>query len=116
MQNHDWLIALVLIGLLGVTACAGSAYASPKPATVATTNPEPDLGRSVQAAIRSAWDFGGAVGETVTQFGKTAPSCLGFLTCLVLPLAWLGAWTLSNLPRILGLMTMRDNLRSFFRD
>lgn len=116
MQNGNWLTGLTLIALCGSTACAGSAYASDQPNQTRATNPGRDFVSSVQTAIQSTWDFGGAVGEIVTQFGRTAPNCLGFLTCLFLPLAWLGAWTLSNLPRILGLMTLRDNLRSFFRD
>jgi hypothetical protein len=116
MQNKNWLIGLTLIALCGSTACAGSAYASNQPNQMSTTNPERGFVKSVQTAVQSTWDFGGAVGESITQFGQTAPNCLGFLTCLVLPLAWLGAWTLSNLPRILGLMTFRNNLRSFFRD
>jgi len=116
MRENDWLISFALLGLLVMTACAGPAYAGPNPDQVSTKSTDPDWGRSVQLAIRSTWDFGGAVGEIVAQFGRAAHHCLGFLTCLVLPLAWLGAWTLTNLPRILGLMTMRDNLRSFFRD
>lgn len=101
------LIVLMLLGLFGATVYAGGEGSG------ATT---PNLLTSIGIAIVSVWEFEGAVGKIVTQIGQAAPNILGFLTCLVLPLAWLGAWTLTNLPRILGLMTLRDNVRSFFRD
>ncbi len=100
-------IVLLLLGLAGATVYASGE--DPNPTT-------PDVMRNIGTAIVSVWEFEGAVGNIVTQLGQAAPNILGLLTCLVLPLAWLGAWTLTNLPRILGLMTLRDNLRSFFRD
>jgi hypothetical protein len=102
-----WFTALMLLGLLGATVYAGGESSS------ATA---PDIIRSVGIAIVSVWEFEGAVGKIVTQAGETVPNVVGFLTCLVLPLAWLGTWTLTNLPRILGLMALRDNVRSFFHD
>jgi hypothetical protein len=102
-----WFSALMLLGLFGATVYAGGEGSG-------TT--APDLIISIGVAISSVWEFEGAVGKIVTQIGQAAPNILGCLTCLVLPLAWLGAWTLTNLPRILGLMTLRDNVRSFFRD
>lgn len=102
-----WFVGLILIGLAGTTIYAGGEGSS-------TTTP--NLITSIRIAIASVWEFEGAVGKIVAQIGQAAPNILGFLTCLVLPLAWLGTWTLTNLPRILGLMTLRDNVRSFFRD
>lgn len=102
-----WFIGLTLLGLFGATVYAGGESSS---ATI------PDVIGNIGIAIASVWEFEGAVGSIVTQLGQTAPNILGLLTCLVLPLAWLGTWTLTNLPRILGLMTLRDNVRSFFRN
>jgi hypothetical protein len=107
---RTWAFVLALIAIF---ACAGLAYAG---STGGPTYPVRDVGRSIQIAIVGAWSFLGAVGDTVTQVGETAPQVLGVLTCLLLPLAWLGAWTMSNLGRILGLMALRDNVRSFFHE
>lgn len=98
-------IGLTLIGL-GATAYAGGTSGEPTSSVIA----------SIHVAVVSIWEFEGAIGNIVTQIGQAAPNLLGCLTCLVLPLAWLGAWTLTNLPRILGLMTLRDNVRSLFKD
>jgi len=106
-----WIISLSLIVLFAYT---GFAYASSGPG--ADTPTARDLGRSLQTAIIGAWELVGAVGDIVVQIGEASPQCLGSLICLVLPLACLGAWTLSNLGRILGMMALRDNVRSFLRD
>ena len=100
-----WFSALMFIGLFGATV-----YADGESVTT------PDIIKSIGIAIVSVWEFEGAVGKIVTQVGQVAPNILGFLTCLTLPLALLGTWTLINVPGILGWMTMRDNVRSFFHD
>ncbi len=106
-MRKSWFVGLMLLGLFGATVYAGGESSSAA---------APDMLKSISIAIVSVWEFEGAVGKIVTQVGEVAPNILGFLTCLILPLAWLGTWTLTNLPRILGLMALRDNVRSFFHD
>ncbi|MCX7839937.1 MAG: hypothetical protein N2559_10865 [Anaerolineae bacterium] len=101
-------VGFVLIWLLGTTVYGDGIRVPPEAS--------PNLLASLHITVIHAWELAGDIGRIVTQLGQAAPNVLGCLTCLVLPMAWLGAWALSRLPRILGLMTLRDNVRSFFKD
>lgn len=116
MQTQRWLLGVALIVLLWSTACANPVRADSPTELVNETKPGSDLGSSLQIAIHSTWDLVGAVGNMVTQIGTVSPQCLGTLTCLILLLAGVGAWTLGNWQRILGMITLRDGVRSFLRD
>jgi hypothetical protein len=113
MRDNQCLIGFSILVLLTLTSCAQPAQAG-GPTPVSNTNPPRDWGRDLDTALRATTDFFDAVGDLVVQVGQVSRCALGFLTCLLLPLAWLGAWTLSNLSRILGLMSLQDNARAFF--
>lgn len=117
MQTKHWLIGLTLVALLALTACADSVRHAGSPTVPVTRESPPrDWGRDTETIVRAALEFCDAVGDMVIQIGAASRCVLGFLTCLILPLACLGAWALSNLGRILGMMALQDNVRSLFHD
>jgi len=73
---------------------------------------------SSRDALRTAVEAGRAgVGEiTLTVAERLPTACLGSLTCLALPLALVGIWTLRNLNRILGILQFRESTRSLLGD
>lgn len=57
------------------------------------------------------------IGSMTQELMQVIPvQCLGGLTCLIVPLALVGLWSLHNAGSILGLFQTRQNARSFFRD
>ena len=115
MRNKFWLvlISLLIILVLEFITNSGSAKAD---SPFDSTRKVPDLVRSAATIVKNMWAFFGAVGEMAQQVGAVSPHILCLVICLAMPLLFIRVWALMNLGRILGMMALRDNVRSFLRD
>ncbi|MBM3272526.1 hypothetical protein FJY94_04590 [Candidatus Kaiserbacteria bacterium] len=108
---------MLLVLLLPIWSDGSASASTISVATGGSSFSSRDALRTAVEAGRAGVAFLEAVGEiTLTVAERLPTACLGSLTCLALPLALVGIWTLRNLNRILGILQFRESTRSLLGD